>query len=148
MKPRGVAFAVEAISLIDEKDEIDDKEAVFGRMERVILVKIDDFISHYVVKCLSAFRLAGCGSGQLYDACIQNLLGQFTALRYSDVLRFLEVYPRVTHIYEHTMTDDICYSFLQKVGPLLKDNKFPADDLCRVFAILIDISPYLSTQGQ
>ena len=70
MKPRGVAFAVEAIAMINDKAEIDDKEAVFNRLERVILVKLDDFIAHYVVKCLTAYKLASCGSGQLYEACI------------------------------------------------------------------------------
>jgi hypothetical protein len=47
MRPRGIAFAVEAIANLNFNNEL-----VFTRVERVILAKIDEFIPHYIVKVL------------------------------------------------------------------------------------------------
>lgn len=54
MKPRGVAFAVEAICQLPGVNE-----ASFVRMERVILSKIKEFIPHYYVKMMVAFSKVG-----------------------------------------------------------------------------------------
>jgi len=62
MKPRGVAFAIEAFSNLGIQDE-----ELFKRMERVTLAKLDDFIPHYIVKVMQAFYNMGYGSGELYD---------------------------------------------------------------------------------
>jgi hypothetical protein len=40
------------------------------------------------------------------------------------------------------MSSDIYNKFISTVKPLIKDKKFPTVDVCRVFNILIDISPY------
>ena len=62
MKPRGVAFAAEAICQLPQVND-----EAFVRLERVILSKIRDFIPHYYVKILAAFSKAGQGSGELYS---------------------------------------------------------------------------------
>lgn len=54
MKARGISFAVEAIANI-HKTIPDGDEEIFKRLERVILVKLDEFIPHYLVKCLTSF---------------------------------------------------------------------------------------------
>jgi len=54
MKPRGVAFAVEAISSVP-----DVNSEVFTRLERVVLGKIKEFIPHYYVKIMQSFTNAG-----------------------------------------------------------------------------------------
>lgn len=54
MKPRGVAFAVEAICELPNVDE-----EAFIRLERVVLSKIRDFIPHYYVKIFTAFNKVG-----------------------------------------------------------------------------------------
>ena len=140
MRPRGVAFAVEAMANLHFTDE-----KVFQRIERVILAKLDEFIPHYIVKVLSSYYKLGYGSGELYDQLIQKVRETMRtpgALKYSDMLRFFEIYPEVTHIYETTMSSEMYEQFVQTVAPLLKDKKFPIEDVCRVFNILVRISPY------
>jgi hypothetical protein len=59
MKARGISFAVEAIANLHQKVGGEgNSEEVFKRLERVILVKIDEFIPHYLVKCLASFSQA------------------------------------------------------------------------------------------
>ena len=64
-------------------------------------------------------------------------------LKYSDMLRFFEIFPEVSYIYENTMNDELYKLFIHKIGGVMKDKKFPTEDVCRVFNILIRISPYL-----
>ena len=65
MRPRGIAFAIEAISNLG----YDDK-AVFDRLERVVIAKIDEFNTHYLVKIMNSYSKVGQGSGELYDSLI------------------------------------------------------------------------------
>ena len=157
MKPRGVSFAVEAITNIVQSGEVVSQEKadeIYRRLERVVLTQIDDFIPHYLIKILCSFAKAAQGSGELYDQVIQrvvpaclvkpvgsNLLPQKT-VKYSDMVRFLEVFPQVTYIYEHTMTNDLYSAFMEKVQQVVRDKKLPTEDLCRVFNILVRISAY------
>ena len=70
MKPRGVSFAVEAITSITQSGEVVSQEKadeIFRRLERVVLTQIDEFIPHYLIKLLCSFARAGQGSGELYD---------------------------------------------------------------------------------
>ena len=70
MKPRGVAFAVEAItSITQSSDALSQEKAdeIFARLERVVLTQIGEFIPHYLIKLLCSFAKAGQGSGELYD---------------------------------------------------------------------------------
>ena len=62
MKPRGVAFAAEAICQLPQVND-----EAYIRLERVILSKIRDFIPHYYVKIIAAFNKVGQGSGELYS---------------------------------------------------------------------------------
>lgn len=79
-------------------------EATYKRLEKVVLSKLDDFIPHYLVKVLSAYYLLGYGSGELYDKLISGLVKQLEALKYSDCLRFFEIFPEVSYIYDSTMS--------------------------------------------
>ena len=140
MRPRGVAFAIEAFANLGYKDE-----ELFKRMERVTLAKLDEFIPHYTVKVLSAYYSSGFGSGELYDQLINHVMEAMRtpgSLKYSDMLRFFEIYPEVTYIYDNTMSSELYNSFVETVRVLIKDKKFPTEDVCRVFNILIRISPY------
>ena len=105
MRARGIAFAIEAFSNLNFKDE-----ELFNRMERVTLTKLDEFIPHYTVKVLQAYYKIGYGSGELYDQLINNVMETMRepgALKYSDMLRFFEIYPEVNYIYDNTMSCEV-----------------------------------------
>lgn len=140
MKPRGVAFAIESISNLEYKNE-----EVFKRLEKVVISKLDDFIPHYVVKVLSSYYKIGYGSGELYDKLINKIvlsMNEEGTLKYSDMLRFFEIFPEVSYIYDNTMSEELYSLFLEKIQAVIKDKKFPTEDACRVFNILVRISPY------
>lgn len=139
MKPRGVAFAIESIASMGHKDE-----ATYKRLEKVLLSKLDDFIPHYLVKVLSAYYRMGYGCGELYDKLISGLVKQLEALKYSDALRFFEIFPEVSYIYDSTMSEDLYSQFTEKVSAVIKDKKFPTEDVCRALNILVRLSPYAS----
>ena len=63
-------------------------------------------------------------------------------LKYSDMLRFFEIYPDVSYIYENTMTPELYDQFVTTIWPLMQDKKFPTVDVCRTFNILVRICPY------
>lgn len=67
-------------------------------------------------------------------------------MKYSDMLRFFEVYPEVTYIFDNTMNEELYTEFTKKIQSVIKDKKFPTEDACRVFNILVRISPYQSTE--
>ena len=58
------------------------------------------------------------------------------------MVKFFEVFPRVTYIYEHTMTKELYSAFLARLKDVVSDRKMPTEDLCRVFNILVKIAPY------
>ena len=64
------------------------------------------------------------------------------------MVKFLEVFPQVTYIYEHTMTQQLYSAFLDKVKEVINDKKIPTEDLCRVFNILVKISPHSNFDDQ
>jgi len=103
MKPRGVAFAIESIANLEHRNE-----ESYKRLERVVLSKIDEFIPHYLVKILQAFYKMGYGSGELYDKLINGIIQALNSdnegLKYSDMIRFFEIFPEVSYIYENTMS--------------------------------------------
>ena len=68
---------------------------------------------------------------------IERITAGINALKYTDTLKFFEVYPKVSYIYDHTMNEELFAVFLHKLRPVLQDKKFPTDDLCRVFNILV-----------
>jgi hypothetical protein len=141
MRPRGVAFAIESLCQL----QIESKE-LYDRMERVTLAKLDDFNIHYIVKVLMSFSKMNAGSSDLYDQLINKVLmavqGEKGSVKYSDLVRFFEVFPDVTYIYENSMNTEIYQHFVETVFPLLKDSKFPTEDVCRVFSIMVRISPF------
>ena len=63
------------------------------------MVKLDECIPHYLVKCLTAYTSAGHGTGQLYETLLERITTQIDTLKYSDLIKFFEVFPKVTHIY-------------------------------------------------
>lgn len=142
MKARGVAFAIEAISNLSIEQE--QLSQVLLRLEKVVLTKLDEFIPHYLVKILCAYTKAGHGSGELFDSLITHVIKALPTdeVKYSDMIRFFEVFPNVSYIYDHTMNTEIYQLFMRKISAVLASNRFPTDDLCRVFNILMRISPY------
>jgi len=66
-------------------------------------------------------------------------------LKYSDMLRFFEVFPQVTYIYDHTMTSELMQLFLSRIHEVVKAKTFPPADVCRVLNILANNSAYLKS---
>ena len=95
-----------------------------------------------MVKVLHAYYTTGFGSGELYDKLIHAVIQGRDSLRYSDMLRFFEIFPEVSYIYDNTMTEELYSAFEDKIVGVLKDKKFPTEDVCRVFNVLVRISPY------
>jgi hypothetical protein len=63
-------------------------------------------------------------------------------LKYSDMLRFFEIFPEVSYIFDSTMNEELYKVFVAKISQVMKDKKFPTEDVARVFSILVRISPY------
>ena len=145
MTPRGVAFAIESMANLEYKNE-----ETFKRLEKVVISKLDDFIPHYLVKVLAAYYKAGCGSGELYDKLINGILSSMQTsgdLKYSDMLRFMEIFPEVSYIFDNTMTEHLYLSFIDKISAVIKDKKFPTEDVCRAFNVLVRVSPFQPLSG-
>ena len=140
MRARGVAFAAESIASLDIDEELAEK--TFTKLERVVLSKFDDFIIHYLVKILVAFSKAGQGSGELYSQIIDKTLANLQAMKYSEMIRFFEVYTEVSYIYDNTMNEEYANAFSNKLKQVINEKKFPMEDLCKVFNILVKIAPY------
>lgn len=113
--------------------------------------KIDEFIPHYMVKVLVSYYKMGYGSGELYDKIINGIMkallsesrgGASSGLKYSDMIRFFEIFPEVSYIYESSMSEEMYKQFTKKIQLVMKDKKFPTEDICRVFNIMVRISPY------
>ena len=79
-----------------------------------MLSKIDEFIPHYIVKVLNSYYKIGFGSGELYDKLINQLVQSMTSesLKYSDMIRFFEILPEVSYIYENTMNEELYTLFV------------------------------------
>ena len=41
-------------------------------------------------------------------------------LSYSDMIRFFQIFPRVTYIYDHSMNTDLHSIFISKVKEIIK----------------------------
>lgn len=120
---------------------------MFRRLENVVLTKKDELIPHYLVKVLVAYSQAGHGSGELYDSLITQFIKAMLqedghTVKYMDLIKFFEVFPDVSYIYDHTMNSELYKFFMGQIKQVLGNNRFPTEDLCRVFNILVRISPY------
>lgn len=150
MKARGVAFAIEAIANINVEENSESEELlkqVFSRLEKVVITKIDEFIPHYLIKILVSYTQIGLGSGELFDSVISAVIKAMPnevegSIKYSDMIRFFEVFPNVSYIYDHTMTSELYKLFMNRILKVVNNSKFPTEDLCRVFNILVKISPH------
>lgn len=63
-------------------------------------------------------------------------------VKYSDMIRFFEVYPDVTYIFESTMTEELHQAFLKRLNAVIEAKRLPMEDLCRVLNILVRLSAY------
>ena len=84
-----------------------------------MISKLDDFIPHYLVKVLNSYYKMGYGSGELYDKLINGIIKAISeseagegGLKYSDMLRFFEIFPEVSYIYDSTMNDELYKVFI------------------------------------
>lgn len=64
------------------------------------------------------------------------------------MIKFFEIFPQVNYIYENTMSSEVYDKFFTIISPLMKDKKFPIVDVCRVFDIILKISPYFDPETQ
>ena len=58
------------------------------------------------------------------------------------MIRFFEVYPDVTYIFDSTMSNEIHEAFLAKLNTVIDAKRLPMEDLCRVLNILVRLSAY------
>ena len=112
-----------------------------------MITKIDEFIPHYLIKILVSYTQVGLGSGELFDSVISAVIKAMPnevegSIKYSDMIRFFEVFPNVSYIYDHTMTSELYKLFMNRILKVVNNSKFPTEDLCRVFNILVKISPH------
>ena len=63
-------------------------------------------------------------------------------LSYSDTIRFFELFPQVSYIYDHMMTNELQAQFQTKVMEIIKSRQLPPEDVCRIFNILATTTPY------
>ena len=113
MKARGVAFAIESIANLKYKNE-----DTFKKLEKVVLAKIDEFIPHYLVKILHSYYKIGFGSGEIYDTIINRVIKSMNedgAIKYSDMIRFFEIFPEVNYIYDNIMSEELHHLFTEKI---------------------------------
>lgn len=59
----------------------------------------------------------------------------------------MEIFPEVSYIFDNTMNEQLYLSFIDKISAVMKDKKFPTEDVCRAFNILVRISPYQPLSG-
>jgi len=60
----------------------------------------------------------GYGSGELYDKLINKIIESMSednTLKYSDMIRFFEIFPEVNYIYDNSMSEELYLSFLNKI---------------------------------
>jgi len=69
---------------------------------------------------------------------------QMSQLNYSDMIRFFQIFPKITYIYDHTMKQEIHSVFLNKVKEIIKQKSLPTEDLCRIFDIIVKTTAYAS----
>jgi len=58
------------------------------------------------------------------------------------MIRFFEVYPQVTYIFDSTMSSELYLAFLAKLNTVIDDKKMPIEDLSRALNILVRLSAY------
>lgn len=58
------------------------------------------------------------------------------------MIRFYEIYPEVTYIFESTMTAELHEAFLAKINTVIDAKRLPMEDLCRVLNILVRLSAF------
>ena len=58
------------------------------------------------------------------------------------MIKFFEVFPDVTYIYEGAMTTELYTIFMQRLGKVIQSKQIPIEDLCRIFNIMVRISAY------
>ena len=75
-------------------------------------------------------------------------MGSNVNIKYADVIRFFEVYPDVTYIFDSTMTSEVHKAFLKRLKSVIGDKKMPIEDLCRAFNVLVRLSAYSGFEEQ
>jgi hypothetical protein len=63
-------------------------------------------------------------------------------IKYSDTIRFFEIFPEVSYIFDNVMSEELQMMFVEKIKSVMKDKNFPTSDVCRVFNIIVRLSAY------
>lgn len=64
---------------------------------------------------MHSYYKLGLGSGDFYDRLINKIVSSIYeegGIKYSDMLRFFEIYPEVSYIYDNTMSEDLYMAFI------------------------------------
>ena len=140
MKPRDLAFTMEAVSRLPG---ISDD--LFTKFEKAALFRMQEFLPHYLIKIMVSFNRAQQGSGELFSQLIENINQNFAMLSYTDAIRYFELYPRVSYLYDHTMSSELHAQMLDKFSTVLGNHRaLPTEDISRIFNILVQTTPYRS----
>lgn len=90
-----------------------------------------------------SFSKAGQGSGDLFSQLVDSLIPKINDLSYSDMIRFFELFPKISYIYDHTMTKEIHAKMLLKFKEvILKQKSLPTEDICKIFDILVQTTAF------
>ena len=65
-------------------------------------------------------------------------------LSYSDMIRFFQIFPKITYIYDHSMNSDLHGIFISKVKEIIKQKSLPTEDLCKIFDIIVKTTAFAS----
>jgi len=63
------------------------------------------------------------------------------------MILFFEIFPKITYIYDHTMSNDIYKVLTAKIKEVIKLKTLPTEDICRMFNILVENIAYSKDQS-
>lgn len=52
------------------------------------------------------------------------------------------MFPKISYIYDHTMTSAIQAIFVTKINEIIKQKNLPTEDLCKIFDILVKTAAF------
>lgn len=74
-----------------------------------------EFSPHYNLKIMQSFMHAKQGSGELFSQLIESVVPTLSTVGYSDMIKFFELFPKISYIYDHSMSTELHNVFVAKM---------------------------------
>jgi hypothetical protein len=87
-------------------------DKLFEKLEKVVLIKLNDFTNHDLVAVLHRFYEMRKGSEEFYEKVMGKLLKRRKQLRDNEFIKFFVIFPKVTYFYENNMNEQIWNDYL------------------------------------